>query len=140
MVTCDVLAGALFCLFLAISWRRRLNSPGILCTVYRATLLKIINHDHLLTIPKDLGHHLPYRMNPLKFLRRGEPGCLHCLLCIFDSDMVKVVNPCLILGYNSLDKIARIIFIARQEILRNIVPNPFLIIGQHSRQPSCQNL
>ena len=50
-----------------------------------------------------------------------------------------MVNPCLILGYNSLDKIAGIIFIARQEIPRNIKPCSFLIIGQHSRHPSCKN-
>ena len=53
---------------------------------------------------------------------------------------VKVVNPCLILGYNSLDKIAGIIFIAGQEIPRNIKPSCFLILGQHSRHPSCQKL
>ena len=77
-------------------------------------------------------------MNPLKFLRRGEPGCFQCLLCIFD--WVKVVNACLILGYNWLDKIAGMIFIARQELSRNIEPSPFLIIGQHSLHPFCQNL
>ena len=42
-----------------------------------------------------------------------------------------MVNPCLIYGYNSLDKIAGNIFIARQEIPRNIEPSPFLIIGTH---------
>ena len=46
------------------------------------------------------------------------------------------MNPCLILGYNSLNKIAGIIFISRQEIPRNIELSPFLIIGQHS----CTNL
>ena len=40
-------------------------------------------------------------------------------------------NPCLTLGYNLLDKIAGIIFIARQEIPRNIAPSPFLIVGKH---------
>ena len=43
-----------------------------------------------------------------------------------------MVNPCLILGKNSLDKIAGISFIARQEIPRNIEPSPFLITSQHS--------
>ena len=52
--------------------------------------------------------------------------------------LVKVVNPCLILGYNSLDKIAGIIFIVRQVIPRNIEPIPFLIIGQHLRHPFAQ--
>ena len=37
-----------------------------------------------------------------------------------------MVNPCLILGYSLLDKIAGIIFIERQEIPRNIKPSPFL--------------
>ena len=46
-----------------------------------------------------------------------------------------MVNPCLILGYLSLDKIAWIIFIVRQEIPRNIEPSPFLIIGNHLRHP-----
>ena len=53
---------------------------------------------------------------------------------------VKVVYPCNILGNNSLDKIAGIIFIARQEIPRNIEPSRFLIIGQHSLHSSLQNL
>ena len=44
-----------------------------------------------------------------------------------------MVNPCLILGFNSLDKIAGIIFIGRQEIPRNIEPSPFLTIGHHSQ-------
>ena len=44
-----------------------------------------------------------------------------------------MVNPCLILGYNSLDKTSDIIFIARQKMPRNIKLSPFLIIGQHSR-------
>ena len=49
-----------------------------------------------------------------------------------------MVNSCLILGYNSLDKIAEFIFIGRQDIPRNIEPSPFLIIGQHSWHPSCR--
>ena len=53
---------------------------------------------------------------------------------------VKVVNPCLILGYNSLDKITGIIFKARLEIPRHMEPSPFPIIGQHSRHQSCKNL
>ena len=52
---------------------------------------------------------------------------------------VKVVNPCLILGYNLPDKIAGIFFIVRQEIPRNIELIPFLIIGQHLRHKSCRN-
>ena len=28
-------------------------------SVYRAPLLKIINHDHPLTVPNDCGHHFP---------------------------------------------------------------------------------
>ena len=55
-----------------------------------------------------------------------------CLLCIFES-RTRVVSPCLILGYISLDKIAVIIFIMRQNIPRNIEPCPFLIISQHLR-------
>ena len=35
---------------------------------------------------------------------------------------VKMVNPCHILGYNLLDKIASIIFIERQEMPRNVEP------------------
>ena len=111
----------------------------IICTVYSATLLKIINHDHPLTIPKDWGHHLPCWMNPLKFLRRGWARVLP-LFALYFWLWVKVVNPCLILGYNSLDRFAVIIFIARQEIPKNIEPSPFLIIGQHSGHPSCWNL
>ena len=42
-----------------------------------------------------------------------------------------MVNPCLIFGYNSLHKIAGIIFLSRQELPRNIKPSPFLIISQH---------
>ena len=38
--------------------------------VYCATLLKIISHDHTLTIPKDWGHYLPCWMKPLTFDRR----------------------------------------------------------------------
>ena len=37
------------------------------------------------------------------------------------------------MSYNSLHKIAGIIFKARQEIHRNIRLSPFLIIGQHSQ-------
>ena len=37
---------------LATFWRSRLNSPCIICTVYPATLLKIINHDHPFDYPK----------------------------------------------------------------------------------------
>ena len=44
-----------------------------------------------------------------------------------------MVNPCLILGYNSLNKITGIIFLERQEMPINIELSPFLIIGQHSR-------
>ena len=40
-----------------------------------------------------------------------------------------MVNTRLILGYNSLDKIAGVIFIARQEIPRNIELSPFLIVN-----------
>ena len=71
-------------------------------------------------------------MNPHKILILGgiEPGCFHCL---------KMVNPCRTLGYNLHDKIAGIIFIARQELPRNIELSPFLTFGQHLRHPSCQN-
>ena len=44
------------------------------------------------------------------------------------------------LGLQLARQIARIIFIARHEIPRNIKPSPFLIIGQHLRHPSCLNL
>ena len=44
-----------------------------------------------------------------------------------------MVNPCLILCYNSLDKITEIIFIVRQEIPSYIEPSPILIMAQHSR-------
>ena len=44
-----------------------------------------------------------------------------------------MVNPCLILGYNSLNKIAGIIFIVKQEKPSNIEQNTILIIGQHLR-------
>ena len=44
-----------------------------------------------------------------------------------------MVNPYLILGYISFDQTAGTIFIAKQNIPRNIEPCPFLIIGQHLR-------
>ena len=79
------------------------------------------NHDHPLTIQKDWGGHLPCWMNPLKFLRRGWARVLQ-LFSLHFWLWVKEVNPCLILGYNWLYKIAWIIFIVRQEIPRNIEP------------------
>ena len=84
-----------------------------------------INHDQPLTIPKDWGGHLPCLMNPLKFLRRGWARVLP-LFALHIWLWVKAVNPCLNLGYNSLDKTVGIIFIARQKIPRNIKPSPFL--------------
>ena len=36
-----------------------------------------LNHDHPLTSPK--------KCNLLNYLGGGDPGCFHCLLCIFDS-------------------------------------------------------
>ena len=53
---------------------------------------------------------------------------------------VKVMNPCLILDYNSVDKITGSIFILRQQIPRNIEPRSFLVISQHSRFLSCRDL
>ena len=145
MATCDVWAGALSCtsqFSSPLSCDFLAQTPQfacIICTIYRSTLFKIINHDHPLTIPKDWGLHLPCSMNPLKFLRRGWAKVLP-LLALHFWLWVKVVNPYLIMGYNSLDKIARIIFIARQEIPRNIERSPFLIIGQHSQTHLCRNL
>ena len=56
----------------------------IICTIYHATLLKIINHDHPLNIQKkDWGHHLPCWMNALKFLRRGWASVLPLLVLHF---------------------------------------------------------
>ena len=45
-----------------------------------------------------------------------------------------MVNPCLILGYNLLYKIVSILFIALQEIPRNIELIPFLIIIENVQQ------
>ena len=149
MATCDVWASALSCksrtprinfplLFLTMSWRSRLSSFCIICTVYRATFLKIINHDYSLIIPKDRGHHLPCWRNSLKFLRRGEPGCFHRMLCFLDSGS-KWWTQDLILGHNSFHKFRRVVLIARQEIPRNIEPASLLIFGQHSGDPSSRD-
>ena len=108
-------------------------------TIYCAALLKIINYDQPLNIPKDWGCHLPCWMNRPKFLRRGWDRVFPLFVLHFWL-WVKDVIPCLILGYYSLDKTPGIIFIARQEIPRNIEPSPFLIINQHSRHPTCQNI
>ena len=64
----------------------------IICTVYRATLLKIINHDHPMTILKDWGHHLSCWMKPLKFLRRGWASVFQ-LFALHFWFWVKEVNP-----------------------------------------------
>ena len=66
----------------------------LICTFYRATLLKIINHDNTLTIPKDWGHHRPCWMNPLRFFRRGWERVFPLFALQFWL-WVKVVNPCL---------------------------------------------
>ena len=99
-----------------ISWRSHLNNMH--------SLSCDLAHDHPLTIPKVWGHYLPCWMNTLKFLRRGWVR-VHPLFALPFWLWVKVVNPCLILEYNSLDKIARIIFIAKQEIPRYIEPSLF---------------
>ena len=59
-------------------------------------------------------------MNPLKFLRRGEPGCIHCLFCIFGSGSKRCTH------VSSWVTTRSIKLWARQEIPRNIDPNPFL--------------
>ena len=67
-----------------------LRFPGVatsirLCNMHRLScdLLKKINHDHPLT--KRLRPSSSLLNEPFCFLGRGEPGCFHCLLCIFDS-------------------------------------------------------
>ena len=63
------------------------------------------------------------------------------LCCKSKTPQVRFPRLFLVISWRSrldlLDKIAGIIFIARQEIPRNIKPSPFLIISQHSRRPSC---
>ena len=102
----------------------------IICTIYRATLFKIISHDYPLsqkteaiTFPAEetLARVLP--LHALHFRLWG-----------------KVMNTCLILGYNSVDKKPGIIVISRQEIPRNIEQRSFLVISQHSRYPCCRDI
>ena len=56
---------------------------------------------------------------------------LYCIVLLFALHfrlLIKVVNPCFILGYNLLNKISGKIFLARQEIPKNIELSPSLII------------
>ena len=88
--------------YYSLSRPSRLYSPAY-CTVYCVTLLKIINHDQSLSIPKDWGHQLSCWINLLKFLRRGIARVFP-LFALHFWLWVEVVNPCLILDYNSLEK------------------------------------
>ena len=54
----------------------------------------------------------------LSFLRRGEPGCFHCTPCFLASEWKWWMQASF--GHNSMHKFLRVIFIVRQEILRNI--------------------
>ena len=54
--------------------------------------------------------------------------------------MIKVMDPGLILGPNSTHKFLRVIFVERQELLRNVKPALLLIFGQHSWDPSSWDL
>ena len=83
----------------------------------------MINRDHPMTIQKAWGHHFPCWINPLTFHRREWARVLPLFALQFWL-WVKVVNTCLILGYNSFNKIAGIILIVRQEIPRNIELSP----------------
>ena len=149
MVTCNFWAGVLSCksrtpqVNFPLLFLNLLMQPPqffcIICTVYCATFLKIINHDYSLIIPKDRGHHLPCWRNSLKFLRRGEPGCFHCMLCFLDSGSkwwAQVSSWVTTQPINSSVSSSS----ARQEIPRNIEPASFLIFGQHSGDPSSQDL
>ena len=123
MATFDVWAGELYCkirpplvsfprFFLAINWCRRLNSPAKYAP-FTCNLAQDIQSWPPIDYPKRFTS--PAEWDLLNFLGGGEPGCFRCLLCIFDSG--SMVNPCLILGYNSLDKIARIVFIGDRRYL-----------------------
>ena len=96
IATCDVWAGALSCKsrtprvnFPLLFLHNLLTQPPhffcIICTVYRATFLKIINHDYSLIIPKDRGHHLPCWRNSLKFLKEGWARVLPLHALLLDS-------------------------------------------------------
>ena len=67
----------------------------------------------------------------LKFLRRVWARVLP-LHTVHFGLRIKVMDPSLILGHNLMHKFLRIIFIERQEVLRNI-KSALLIFGQHSR-------
>jgi hypothetical protein len=88
-------------------------------------LLKIVNHDYPLTIPKHWSHH-----DTLSdyFFGGGEPECFHCILCFF------ILDPCFIVSYDSVDKI-RFILVAW-----NNKPCPFLVVSQLFGDPSNGNL
>ena len=98
-------------LFLTISWRSCFFC--IVCIVYHAIFLKTANHVYSLITPKDRGHHISCWRNSNN-LGVGEPGYfpLHALPFRF---RIKVMDPSLILGHNSVHKFLRDIFIARQE-------------------------
>ena len=97
----------------------------IICTIYSATLLKLINHDYSLTEVITF----PAEEALLNFLGRVIQGASTACFAFSTN-----------LGLQSVDKITGIIFISRQEILRNIEPTSFLVISQHSRYPSCRDL
>ena len=53
---------------------------------------------------------------------------------------IKVMDSRLILGHNFTHKFLRIIFVERQEFLRNIKPALLLIFGHYSGEPSCLDI
>ena len=116
MATCDLWAGAWSCKSRTqrVSFPCLLQFPGVAASIRLHNMhhlsCDLAQDNHWLS-QKDWGHHLPWWMIPLKFLRRGWARVLPLFVLHFWL-WVKV-NPCLILDYNLLDKIAGIIFIAR---------------------------
>ena len=81
-------------------------------------------------------------MNPIKYLRGGGLSQGASIVCSAFLTVGQSGETTSNLGYNSLNKIAGIIFIARPEIPRNIEPSPFLfaapILQKHLTYLRCR--
>ena len=120
------LAFRLDCLFLLTQiW-------SIILQINSLTFLQVVNNEHSHKVHNTEAITLPTDDTLLNFFGGGEPACFHWLLWVFFLFMVKMNNPCLILGHVSLKKTGWIRFKAGEKRSWNFKHAQVLVWCQHS--------